>query len=99
MASNRLCLHEGHIDQVLAQEPDLQFIAPQYLAYHQIVGSIIAQLVAAACQITAGANDDLMCIQQAGELNWYFFSTSRRAWNFRGFLPVRCPCPADYAKA
>ena len=33
--------HQGRIDQVLAQEPDLHFVASQNLAHDQIVSSLI----------------------------------------------------------
>ena len=36
-------MHQGHVDQVLAQKPDLKFIAAQNFADHEIVGSIVTE--------------------------------------------------------
>ncbi len=37
------CFHQGHVNQVFAQEPDLQFIGAEHVADHQIVRAIITK--------------------------------------------------------
>jgi len=56
-------MHERRIDQVFAEEPGLQFIGAQHIADGQIVGAIVSQFVCAPGQLTAMADDDLMCVQ------------------------------------
>jgi len=40
-----LSMHQRHIHQVLAEEPDLQFIGPQHIADDKIVSAGVAQFV------------------------------------------------------
>jgi hypothetical protein len=40
--------HQGCVDQMLAQEPYLQFIGAQNIAHHQIIGALIAYFGSAA---------------------------------------------------
>src|SRR6266446_4039367 len=73
------------IHQVLAEEPNLQFIGAQDVADGQIVGAGIAQFVRTFRQCAAVSNDDLVRIQQAGNLYWHFFPAPRRPLDARGF--------------
>ena len=40
-------LHQRHVNQVLAQKPDLQFVGAQHVADHQVIGAIVAEFVGA----------------------------------------------------
>ena len=55
-------LDQRHIDQVLAQEPDLKLVSAQHFADNEIVRTIIAQLGSPAGQLTNFANDNLVSI-------------------------------------
>lgn len=57
-------LDQRHIDKVLADEPQLQLIAAQDIAYNQVVGPVITELRSPARQLPALADDDLMGIHQ-----------------------------------
>jgi hypothetical protein len=78
-------VYEGCIHKMFAEEPGLQFIGPQHVADDQIVGAIVAQLVGKARQLAAVADDDLVGIQQAGNLHWDLFPAPRRTLDARGF--------------
>lgn len=82
-------MHKRHVDQVLAQEPDLQFIRTENVADHKVIGAIVADRRSAARQRAALTNDDLMGIQQARELYRNFLSSAGWAFNLSGFGHIR----------
>ena len=71
-------MHQGHVDQVLAQKPDLKLISTQNIADHKIIGSIIADRRGTARERTALADNDLMRVEQARKLDRHLFSATRR---------------------
>src|SRR5580692_7540913 len=82
-------MHERRIDQMFAEEPDLEFIGAQHIADGQIVGAIVPYFVGAASQGAAMPDDDLVGVKQAGNLHWYFFPTPRWTLDTCGFSHVR----------
>lgn len=63
---------------MFAEKPDLQFIEAQDLADQEIVTAIVTELGGAARQPTGLQNDDLVRIQQPGQLHRNFFPATRR---------------------
>src|SRR5579884_2947607 len=92
------CLDQRHVDQMLAQEPNLEFTGAQHFANEQVVGALIAQSGGAARQFPGLPNDDLVRIQQARELNRNLLPTARRAFNLCGFGDIRRHRQAHPAK-
>ena len=56
-------MHQRDVDQVLAQEPHLQFVGSQNVADDQIVGAVIPNFGSTARQLPAVTNNHLMRIQ------------------------------------
>src|ERR1700690_4232144 len=59
---------------MLTKEPSLQFVASQDLADDQIVGPVIPPPRSARREVTAVANNDLVCIEQSRQLHRHFFA-------------------------
>src|ERR1700685_247288 len=78
-------MYERRVDQVLAEKPGLEFIGAQHVADGQIVGAIVSQLGGAGCQGAAMADDDLVRVEQAGNLYWYFFPAPWGTLDASGF--------------
>ena len=76
-------MHERRIDQMFAEEPDLEFIGAQHIADGEIVGAIVSYCVGTASQGAAMADDDLMSVEQARDLHRHFFPAPRRTLNAR----------------
>src|SRR5437870_7616472 len=74
-------MHQRRADQVLTQEPGLQFVAAKHVAHDHVVSSLIAQLVCSLGQLTAMTNNDLVRIQQPRDDHWNFFSATRRTFD------------------
>src|SRR6266404_4721803 len=62
-------LGQGHVHQMLAQEPYLQFVGAENVADGQVVGAVVAQFVGALGELAALPDDDLMGIEQSRELH------------------------------
>jgi len=58
---------------VLADKPDLQFIGAKNVADHQIVGASVFQLIGELGKFAAVPDDDLVRVEQAGNLYGHFF--------------------------
>src|ERR1700730_5359617 len=80
--------NQRNLDQVLAQEPDLQFVGAENIAHDQVVGAIVAQIGGAASQLPAVANNSLMSIQEPGDLHWHLFPAARRTFDACGLGDV-----------
>ena len=76
-----LRVYQRHFDQVLTEEPCLQFVGAQYIAHHHVIGSVIPNFIGAVGQLPAFPDDDLVRIQQPRNLNRHFFPAARRALN------------------
>ena len=87
----RLGFDQRRIDQVFAQEPDLQFAGAKHIAHHQIVGAGVSQFGSQLRQFTAVGDDDLVRVQQARQLDGNLFAALGRARNTRHFCYVRPP--------
>src|SRR5579871_3407286 len=74
---------------MLAQEPDLQFVAAEHLTDHQIVSTVIAQFRSAAGQSARLPDDDLVCVEQARQLHGNFFPAAWWTLDLRGFSDIR----------
>jgi hypothetical protein len=70
---------------VLAQEPGLEFIGAQYIADGEIVRAIVSYFVGTASQGTTMADDDLVGVEQAGNLHRNFFPAPWRTLDARSF--------------
>jgi hypothetical protein len=57
-----LSFHQRHVNQVLAQKPNLQFVCPDYITHYQVIGAIVAEFRSASRQWPGLLNDDLMCV-------------------------------------
>src|SRR5262249_13418011 len=91
-------LGQRHFHQVFTQEPDLQLIGTQDVADHHVVGALITQLRGTLGQGSAMADDDLMSVEQTGQLNGYFLPPFGRAWNAGSLSNVMRHCETDAAK-
>src|SRR5580658_5137622 len=76
-----LSFHQRSINQVLAQEPHLEFAGAKHIADHQIISAIVAQFIGALREFAAVGNDDLVRVQQAGQLYGNFFTALWRTRN------------------
>ena len=68
---------------MLADEPHLQFVGPQYIADHHIICPVISQCGSQFRQFTAVPDDDLVSVEQAGELDWNFLPSLGRPFDSR----------------
>src|SRR5579884_4233180 len=68
--------NQRNVHEVLADEPDLEFVGPQHIADDHVVGTIVAQFGGSFSQGAALPNDDLMSIQQSRELDRNFLTAS-----------------------
>jgi hypothetical protein len=80
---------------VLAYEPHFKLVRPKHLAHNKIVRTIITKLGSPTCQFSAFANDDLVSIEQARQLNRDLFPTASRTLDLRGFGDIRSRGQAD----
>src|SRR5260370_40771201 len=71
------CMHKWHINKMLAQKPYLQFVTAQHIAHRRIVGAVVAKFRGAARQLPTISDDDLVRVEQAGNLTWHFFPAAR----------------------
>src|SRR5439155_8444684 len=83
-----LSFHQRHFHQVLAQKPDVHFVGAEDVADDHVVGAVVAQFGGAAGQGAAVADDDLVSVQQARELDGDLFPAPRRALDLGGFGDV-----------
>jgi hypothetical protein len=65
--------HQRHTYQMLAEEPYLQFVGAQYVADHEVVGTIVFERISPFRQITTVSDDYLVSIQQARDLHRNLF--------------------------
>src|SRR3974390_258753 len=63
---------------MFAQEPNLQFVGAQNIADDQIVRAIVSEFGGAPCQLPTMTDDDLVCVEKAGNLNGHLFPAARR---------------------
>jgi hypothetical protein len=54
--------HQRHVNQVFAQKPNLQFVSPDHITHHQVIGAIVAEFGGASRQWPGLLNNDLMCV-------------------------------------
>jgi len=50
---------------VFAQKPNLQFVRPDYITHHQVIGAIVAEFSSTSREWPGLLNDDLMCVDQS----------------------------------
>jgi len=81
-------MNQWFINQVLAQEPGLEFVGPEDVTDHQIIRPLITQLVSSISKFPALANDYLVRIQQPGNLHWNFFPSLWWTLNASSFSDV-----------
>src|SRR5579872_5753217 len=79
---------KGNVYEMFANEPNLEFVGAQNVANDDIVSPVVTLIGGAFCEFAAVANDDLMCIQQAGYLDWNLFPAPWRALNLGSFGDV-----------
>ena len=60
-----VCAHEWNIDQMLREEPHLEFVRADHVAYQKIVGAVVATFGSLTGHGTGFLQDDLVCFQQA----------------------------------
>src|SRR5204862_2479267 len=70
---------QWHVHQVFTEKPDLQFIGAKDIADHHVIGTLITDPGCPLGQGTAVADDDLMCVQQTGDLDGNLFASFERA--------------------
>src|SRR6266852_362471 len=81
-------MHQRGLHQVLAQEPGLQFVGAQHLAYNHVVCSDVSESCRTLSQLSAVANDDLVSVEQARKQDGDFLATARRAFDLGGLGDV-----------
>src|SRR5581483_11277105 len=62
---------QGSIDQVLTQEPGLEFIGPKHVTYNHTVCTGVAKFIRSFCQFATAPDDDLVRFHKAGNLHWH----------------------------
>src|SRR5262245_11915980 len=63
------CLGERYVDDVFGDEPDLKLVDTDDAAHEQIVRAVITVFGRQACHRACLLEDDLMCVQQTGDLD------------------------------
>ena len=96
--SRWFCFDQRHVYQMLAHEPDLKLVGAEYLADHEIVSAVVADLRGTPGKLTAFANYYLMRFQQTRELNRHLFAAARRTLDLRGLSHICCHGDADAAQ-
>jgi hypothetical protein len=75
--------HEWHLDHVLGDEPDLQFVAADHVAHDQVVRPIVAAFGRTPRHRARFLQYDLVRVQQARDLHRHLLSTLGRTRNQR----------------
>src|SRR5438105_3433273 len=70
--------HDGCVDDVLRDEPDLQLVATDHIAHEQIVGPVVARLAGQAGHRARFLDHDLVCVQEARDLHGRLLAALRR---------------------
>src|SRR5882757_8427827 len=89
---------QGHLDQVLAYEPGLEFVGPEDVADDEVVGALVAGLVGGFGDVKATLDDDLVSLEEAGDLDGHLFPAAWRALDAGGFGYVAAHGDGDAAK-
>jgi hypothetical protein len=69
---------QGHLDEVLTDEPGLEFVGPEDVTDDQVVGALIARFVGGVGDVEAALDDDFVGFEEAGDLDGHLFPASRR---------------------
>src|SRR5260370_21971576 len=75
---------QGHLDEVLADEPGLQLVRTEDVADDEVVGALVAGFCGRVGYIEAALDDDLVGFEEAGDLDGHLFPASRRALDAGG---------------
>ena len=90
--------YKGRIDQVLDEEPGLQFIGPDHVGDDQIICSVISPLGSSLCGVVGIDEDKLMRFEQPRQHGGHFFTTigrPRNPGNFRYMPRISDRDPAE----
>ncbi len=85
---------QRNVNQMLAQEPRLKLVCAQDFADEKMV----AEFSRSYNQLASSANNDLVRIQQSGELYGNLFPPAGRPFDLRGLGHVRRHSDADAAQ-
>src|SRR6266550_5819006 len=89
---------QRHLDQVLADEPGLQLVGPEDVADDKVVGALIAGVAGGFGDVEATLDDDLVGLEEAGDLDGHLFPASRRALDAGGLGYVAAHGDGDAAE-
>ena len=70
---------QRHLDEVLAEEPGLEFVGAEDVADDEVVGALLAGLVGGFGDVEAALDDDLVGLEEAGDLDGNLFPAAGRA--------------------
>jgi hypothetical protein len=69
--------HQGHLDQVLADKPGLEFVRTQDIADQHIVRARILEIVRLLGKFTDFLHDEVVCLKQTRNLHRHLFAVNR----------------------
>src|ERR1700740_2773223 len=81
-------LHDRCIDHVFGDEPHLEFVPPDDIAHDQIVRAVVSSLGRATRHGARPLEHDLVCMDQARDLDWNSLAPPGRPWNQRRLCDV-----------
>jgi hypothetical protein len=70
---------QRHLDQVLADEPGLEFVGAEDVADDEVVGALVAGFVGCFGDVEAALDDQLVGFEETGDLDGHLFPAAGRA--------------------